>query len=95
MIRMNAKEFTLWLSGFLTNKNSIDDNGIKTITQKLEALIDEPKVTMFPPIYPIPRTHTDPLKPPFNPTCATGKQLLNDKYGPGEDDYGRKPRIIK
>jgi hypothetical protein len=93
---MNAKEFTIWLSGFLTNKNSIDNNGIKTITQKIEEVLDEPKVTLFPPNYPIPRTDIpDPLKPPFNPTCTTGKQLLADNYGPSNDDYGRKPPIGK
>lgn len=106
---MGHKEFTLWLSGFLTNRDSLDKKDIETIIKMLGEInktttLHDPH-TLNPirelinptPVY-IPTMPTpkpgDPMVPPFNPTCETGKQMIKDIYGPGNDDYGRKPPMM-
>jgi hypothetical protein len=72
---MNSKEFTIWLKGFLVGKNSIDSDELLLLNKELDNVVEE--VKLYQPPYMTPKT--DPYKPPFtNPTCETGKQLLND-----------------
>lgn len=97
---MKHEEFTVWLSGFLTNRDSLDKKDIETIIKMLG------EINKTTPLYdpytwkpvreltnPAPVYIPDLPKPPFNPTCETGKQILKDVYGPGNDDYGRNPMM--
>ena len=88
---MKHEEFTVWLSGFLTNRDSLDKKDIETIIKMLGGI--NKTTPLYDPIVPtLPSwTEEQPFKPPFNPTCDTGKQILKDVYGPGNDDYGRNP----
>ena len=87
---MTHKDFSWWLEGFLTGKEKLDKGEIASILVMLRDVVEEPKINHIPS-HPIPRT--EPYK--MNPTCITAKQLLTSGvYGPGNDNYGRKKKLI-
>ena len=77
---MNHKEFTYWLEGFLAGKQDLDEAQITRIKEAMKEIEPGPSVQRVTQ-YPISDPNTfpkwqEPHK--MNPTCDTGKQLLND-----------------
>jgi len=73
---MNSKEFRYWLKGYLEEKKTLDKWEVRTVKKILSDIYDEPKVISIP-TEPFPKWQ-EPHK--MNPTCETGKQLLNDNF---------------